>query len=370
MTDSKDHFKKLKKSTRVKIDIVTEYFSIWANIMQNASICRNKILTYMDLFSGPGIYDDGNPSTPIRILSYVSKNIYLLENLKTEFYEGENKYFLKLQKNIQSHEAYNKLKFEPVINPKVITPEIADELNLCDCTFCFIDPFGYKDLHLDLFHNVTKNWGCDCVFYFNTRGIVRNFDNETQNKYWTNIFGNEGFKRIKERHEHEKNTRFEKIIIDELQNTLENEGVKFFIPFAIEFEEKEMISHHLVFITKHELGFRKMKEIMYKHSLKDGDIPQYISKNINYVQLGFSFDMNIGALQDLLLKDFSGQEISVAKIYEKCNKWGYLYVDKNIKDALIKLESRNLINVDKPIDKRMRKDQITLGEARIVTFLN
>src|SRR5207248_10024637 len=38
-------------------------------------------------------------------------------------------------------------------------------------TFLFVDPFGYKGLSLQLVNSVIKDWGCDCVFFFNYNRI-------------------------------------------------------------------------------------------------------------------------------------------------------------------------------------------------------
>jgi three-Cys-motif partner protein len=45
-------------------------------------------------------------------------------------------------------------------------------------SFSFIDPFGYKGLSLNIIKGVIKDWGCDCVFFFNYNRINAGIGNE------------------------------------------------------------------------------------------------------------------------------------------------------------------------------------------------
>jgi hypothetical protein len=51
----------------VKTKLVTKYFRAWSTIMLGKSRTPNGPLAYVDLFSGPGCFDDGKPSTPLWI---------------------------------------------------------------------------------------------------------------------------------------------------------------------------------------------------------------------------------------------------------------------------------------------------------------
>ena len=71
MPKTKSFFSKQTEASRLKAEIVSKYFSAWANVI--ASKGRPRI-GYLDLFSGPGRYDDGNPSTPLFILENAVKH--------------------------------------------------------------------------------------------------------------------------------------------------------------------------------------------------------------------------------------------------------------------------------------------------------
>jgi len=45
-------------------------------------------------------------------------------------------------------------------------------------TFFFVDPWGYKGLSLQLVNAVLKDWGCDCLFFFNYNRTSMGLPNE------------------------------------------------------------------------------------------------------------------------------------------------------------------------------------------------
>ena len=58
-------------------------------------------------------------------------------------------------------------------------------------TFLFVDPFGYKGLSLQLVQSVIKDWGCDCVFFFNYNRINMGLTNPAIAPHMVALFGQE-----------------------------------------------------------------------------------------------------------------------------------------------------------------------------------
>src|ERR1700730_14994058 len=58
-------------------------------------------------------------------------------------------------------------------------------------TFFFIDPWGFKGLSLKLVHSVLKDWGCDCVFFFNFNRINMSLTNPLVRRHMNELFGEE-----------------------------------------------------------------------------------------------------------------------------------------------------------------------------------
>jgi len=364
-----DFWKKQAEHSRVKTEIVVKYFCSWASIMKP----RCGQLTYLDLFSGRGSYEDGTPSTPLRILEEVVSDTTLQGCLRVFFYEGNAKNFRELKTSVESHSAYHLMSTKPIPDNKVIKRDIIRKLPIDDCTFCFIDPFGYRGVSLELLWLVTKNWGCDCLFNLSTSGIVRNVRDLKKAPQIEELFGVSSFDAIKG--ELVKPTRrrsFEVVMLRELKKTLHALGVPFFISFCVKFDKSKRTSHHLIFITKHWLGFRIMKDIMAEYSVKDTDnIPQYRYSKVDEQQLQLQFHYTIDQLKAKLCEDFAGRTISVKQICDACHEHGYVFLDKNIKRALLLLENEEIVKVDKPANQRPKtKGHISLGDKRIVTFIS
>ena len=74
----KSFFLKQEEHSKIKSEIVTKYFCAWSNVMLGYQSKRlpkiSKRIAYVDLYSGPGRYEDGSPSTPLMILEKIVEN--------------------------------------------------------------------------------------------------------------------------------------------------------------------------------------------------------------------------------------------------------------------------------------------------------
>lgn len=379
MSQIDNFFESPKEHSIVKSDIVSEYFGAWVDIMKT----RCKELTYLDLFSGPGMYEDGTPSTPVKIFEVVeTKKIY--ENLKTYFYERDKGLGIKLENALKNHKVFKELRTKPEFSEREISREIIDELPINDCTLSFVDPHGY-DLSANLLVTLIRNWGSDCIFYFTTSGIKRNIENASEEVDMMEIFGKKGLEELRSKLELEENwVEKDQLMLKALESkVLEIRGRPlYFLPFAMQFDDKRLTSYYLILITKHHLGFKMMKDIMSKGSrcfLDADEIPHYYYSKIEH-EKGMQLELHLEKktnrmemLKEKLLKDFKGRELKVKYVVDDCHRKGYFETTSNIIDAMLRLElePKPRLKVDSPQDKRpLRKGKPTLGEDRVVTFLN
>ena len=68
-------FEKQTHSSRIKASIVSEYFPSYCKIIVKRYMPKQ--LRFIDLFSGPGYYEDGNASTPILIARHCKNDDFL-----------------------------------------------------------------------------------------------------------------------------------------------------------------------------------------------------------------------------------------------------------------------------------------------------
>nr|WP_198039499.1 three-Cys-motif partner protein TcmP [Clostridium kluyveri] len=127
----------MEEQSKIKSLIVSKYFGAWSKIMSN----RVEKLGYIDLYSGPGYYENGDKSTPIRILEMCIANPELHNKIVTIFNDSNSEIAEKLQNSID-----NLLGIEALDNkPEVSNVEIDDEtakqfenMNIIPCFFLLI----------------------------------------------------------------------------------------------------------------------------------------------------------------------------------------------------------------------------------------
>jgi three-Cys-motif partner protein len=85
------------------------------------------------------------------------------------------------------------LNHKPIIQTGDVGGSIANSLQTVRMvpTFSFIDPFGYKGLSLGLVQGAIKDWGSDCVFFFNYNRINAGVSNENVDTHINALFGEE-----------------------------------------------------------------------------------------------------------------------------------------------------------------------------------
>jgi three-Cys-motif partner protein len=80
-TKMEKFFTEPSENSRIKAAIVSKYFWAWAKIIEKHS----EKIAYIDLFAGPGRYDDGVKSTPLLVLEQALKDESLRRKLVSIF---------------------------------------------------------------------------------------------------------------------------------------------------------------------------------------------------------------------------------------------------------------------------------------------
>lgn len=159
--------------SQVKTAIVSKYFWAWAHVISPSAKNRGTRIAYIDLFAGPGRYKDGTKSTPLLILEQAIANPDWRQLLVTIFNDLDSTNTRSLERAIKDLPGIEKLKYPPEVQNEEVGEKIVamfERMALVPTLF-FVDPWGYKGLSLRLINSVLKNWGCDCIFFFNYNRI-------------------------------------------------------------------------------------------------------------------------------------------------------------------------------------------------------
>jgi three-Cys-motif partner protein len=367
-------FDEQAEQSKVKTAIVSKYFVEWAKVITGYQKSSGKTpeVAYIDLFAGPGRYKDGAKSTPLFILEEAVRNPLLTGCLRTMFNDKDEENTSSLVEEIRKIEGIENLKHKPDIYTSEVGDEIVklfEEMNIIP-TLMFIDPWGYKGLSLRLVNSVLKDWACECLFFFNYNRINMGLSNAAVEAHMEALFGAQRAATLSKTLEPMRPDQRELTIVEELTNALIDMGGKYVLPFGFKNEKGNRTKHHLIFVSKHPLGYKIMKRVMYNEStVREQGVATFEYSPATEAQpLLFELARPLDQLEGMLLEEFGGQTLSMSDIYEKHN-YGRRYIDKNYKDLLTKMEVAGKIKGKPSYQLRPKRlGEITCADKTLFTF--
>ncbi|MBX5009623.1 three-Cys-motif partner protein TcmP [Rhizobium lentis] len=362
-------FEERGDQSAVKAEIVQKYFTAWANIVLPATqqYGGGKI-AYIDLYAGPGRYKDGAASTPLLVLQKAIENPKISAALVALFNDMDQNNTQTLQAEINALPGIERLKNPPTINCNPVDKDAEEYFATTKIipSFTFLDPFGYKGLSLRLVNGVIKDWGCDCVFFFNYNRISLGISNPLVQEHMAALFGNSRADELKARVEGSKPALREQMILEELSCALMEMGGKFVLPFRFR-NDAGRLTHHLVFVSKSFKGYEVMKEIMASaSSTADQGVASFAySPADETMPLLFELARPLDDLEGMLKQEYAGKTASMRSIYEQ-HSVGRPYLSKHYKGVLAKMDDAGVVTVSDPEGKPRKRG--TFADRLLVTF--
>lgn len=348
--------------SRVKAEIITKYFASRATIISSAGATK---LVYIDLWSGRGRYEDGSESTPLTVLRRAIDDSVVSKSLVTIF--NDKDYADVLRAEIKALPGVETLKYEPsVYNTEVgaTPPEVFEKIRLAP-TLALLDPWGYKGLSRELIRSLLKDWGCEVLFFFNYNRVNMDITNETVTKHMEALFGADRLATLRAAVAGLSGGAREHAVMAALAEMVREVGGQFILPFRFVKDGAERTSHCLVFVSKHFLGSKIMRDVMAKASSYSVDGVASFEYNPDPNPPLFLPDgRTVEALGESLTVELAGKMMAVGEVFER-HSLDKLYVIRNYKDALMRLEARGRVLADPPSDKRREG---TLADRVKITF--
>ncbi len=342
-------FKEPLEQSKVKAQIVSKYFDAWSRVIVS-TIKRggDGKIAYIDLYAGPGRYDDGTPSTPLLVLDKAIANPEVSRRLVSIFRDKNRDYVRRLADEVNSLAGIHGLRYPPDIATGETGAEIVAVLRgmMLDPSLLFLDPCGYKGLSLDLVNSVIKDWACECIFFFNYNRFNAAIDNLSLASHVDAILSTERANRLRLTLKGKSPSEREQAILKELVEALTEVHGKYVRPFRFKTPGGARTSHYLIFVTKGFKGYHIMKNIMASaSSTAPQGVPTFEYNPSALGQFQFQFDKPLDALRTALLRDFAGHTMRMREIYEK-HSVGTDYVERNYKDVLLALEAEGIIKTE------------------------
>jgi len=348
-------FDEREEQSKLKSEIVVDYFVTWARIISK----RADTFAYVDLFCGPGQYRTGEKSTPLLILERAVETPHLQRGLVAVFNDSNPTYTNALAEAVKRIPGLDRLKFEPVITTEEVDEGYAKHLEQMTTIpmLAFIDPWGFKGVSIRLVRSLIKDFGCECIFFFNYNRVNMGITNPLMEQNLADLFGEERLAEL--RGEVGSLSRFEREqrVQRAIGEAVVEMGGRYLIPFRFGWADGRT-SHYIYFVTKHPLGCEIMKGIMAGKGIVDEDgVPRFeFLPGQQGQQLRFDCVRPLAKLPEELLTEFGGQTLAVREIFERHHP-GTPFIMRNYKRVLRDLyESGDVVCTSKT--GRIRKNSM------------
>lgn len=354
----KAFFEQQTASSRIKANIISHYFPSYCKIISKANMPKE--IRYVDLFAGPGIYDDGNFSTPILIAEKCNRDNFLRNIVKFIF--NDKIHTDTLKKNFIDHFPNSTFGKKPYFGNKTVGQDeaVKDFLlkdthvnNKNECpTLLFIDPFGYKGIETVVLATFMKNWGNEIFLFVNIKRIHPALENDKFDGLMQALFPTTLDKvRLDRRYKLNTAERIN-LIIQSLGQEYENilKDKVFYTAFKFKEEDNEATSHYILHFTKHPRGFDLVKQI-YNDFANVGTVFDGINTytfdakklDDHTIELFDTSNMNIDKLKDDIYAKFKGQKLNAMELYDKFQT-EHLYTRPHYIKALRRLVNEGKLN--------------------------
>ncbi|MCK7591288.1 three-Cys-motif partner protein TcmP [Subsaxibacter sp. CAU 1640] len=356
-----------KANSKVKAEIVANYFPQYALIINKPG---QKKIRYCDLFSGPGIYKDGNISTPFLITDACLKNSTLKSTVELIFNDmlfGED-----LNKNLNENFNLKEFAYEPqfrqleVGNHDGIDKFLNKKYNGKNPipSLLFFDPFGYKTVSSLTLSNFLSNWGNEIFLFFNIKRIHAAIENSKFEDLLRNLFPT-NYDKVKELRKFEINTEKRlPIFINSMKEELELLLKKPIFMAAFKFMEEDNLaaSHYVLHFSKDKKGFELVKQVYAEFdnigaSLENGTYT-FDSKRMGNSDVEMDFgDSNVETLAAKIFGLYKGKELDSESLFQKMHPDSN-YSGKHFTHALRHLEKKDKLTGIRTDGKNFRENII------------
>jgi three-Cys-motif partner protein len=354
-----DFFDAPRDSSRVKRQIVTEYFDYFMRVLAR----DGKVASYADWFAGPGIYENGEESVPILIVKQVIADERLRNSVRLWFNEGDRANYEKLKNNIEALPQLSSLRFTAEITNRVITGKSVSEVQpFHDRTFIFADPCGYKGLSLRNLAAALRPFGNDCIFFFNYSRVNQKFANTAMNDSVNGFFEAETAEPLRAElklltHPPQRKEKILSTVTKELDKAVGAKCLHFTF-----LTEGGATSHHLVYATKNKAALNQMKFIYTKASSDHDDGVGSLQFDPREEDQNLSLFRKIDEVLQRVSEAFAGRTLTFdAIIAEEATRT--TYTSSAYRKALLELEAEGKVTMNPPAESR--RAQTLPGTTRI-----
>lgn len=352
MSNDRKHFERYRLQTQVKHEILTAYLPVYFRILKQGQ----ENLNFIDGFAGRGTYTEAETGetfegSPLLALKLLAENADFAKQVSTVFIESDEVLFTQLNENVEAFYAEHPEIRKPKCFHDTFSVRVNRILDKIDGrlapTFLFVDPCGVSGASFNTIQRVMNYDKCEVFIFFNIDGVRRTTGLEPLSDVLVELMGTR--KRAQELYHDLRTTndvrKREQMILRHYFTALrEDIGAKYISPFRVEHEDQHKTSHYLIHATKHPLGFRIMKDVMWRlgHSDQAGGLELRQKGRTNSIPM---FDIRADIKQEIL-EALRGRLLQVTVFYQEWTmRPDDMQCEAAYRQALLELEAAGKIEV-------------------------
>lgn len=383
MSDNSHFFDSQTLSSRIKASIVSEYFPQYCRII--SKFHTPEMIGFFDMFSGPGVYKNGQLSTPILVGQRCQEDSQLANLVWFVF--NDMKYGKDIEDNFTSFFPIGTFKHRPFFADRTFGENERINKFLTKNTYknrrnerpsvLFIDPWGYKHINTPILADFLKSWGNELFIFINTKRLNADFEKDISQNNLQIIFPRTYDKLKAEKRLQGSVEQRHKFIVDHLGKEFEIILGKRIYTAAFQFMEEDQTtpSHYLLHITKDAKGYELIKQVFDRYA--------NVHRTFNSNHITYTFDPkkmpplelfdeqfkqeNIDFLKIQIKRDFNGQTISALQLF-KIHQKDSMYAERHYRIALRQLANNGELEVCYT-DHGNHKVSVILNDCCILKFL-
>lgn len=328
----------IEPHTIAKHRILSNYLGAWFPILSS----YHGRIVYLDGFSGPGVYKDGEPGSPIIALNvalnhrrriagefvfiFVDERADRVANLKAEISA------LTLPKHFKVYPEQG--KFDETV--KRILDELDHGGKSLAPAFVFVDPFGFSGVPFSLLKRLLSHDRSEAFITFMVDSMNRFLEvpNDEIKNHIVDFFGTEEVLGIPSLAGDRKKNLLN-FYVQRIRSLVNNVRL-----FEMRNENDRTI-YYLIFATKNPLGHLKMKEAMWRVD-SEGQFRYSDSTNANQLVL-FRADHS-EQLCNTLRDKYTGKQVP-SEVVRRWVRDETVYIDKHVTQALSYGETMGFLGV-------------------------
>lgn len=252
--------------TRAKHRILREYLTMWFPIL---GASHNKVV-YIDGFAGPGVYEGGEPGSPVVALETALEHTgrVRFNDIVFWFIEKDAGHAAMLERELGRRfpgvgtKECDRVRYFVRHGEFAGTVEgVLDKVEAAGHklapTFAFLDPFGFNGIPMEVIGRILGYARCEVMVTF-MDGFINRFHGTLQERALNGLYGTDAWKEIGGDDAAAK-------YVDLYKSQLVKAGARYVRTFRMDGSGNRHL-YHLVYATKHIRGLKAIKTAMQKAS--------------------------------------------------------------------------------------------------------